>query len=152
MLQHYRMGGILADEMGLGKTIQALSAILMSQSELPSLVVCPKTLLYNWAAEIDKFHTNIPYQIVEGDKLTRLELLRNPNVRLFIISYTVVLNDIAALREMRFEWVVLDEAQNIKNVGAKRTGAIKKIACENRLALTGTPVENNLTELWSIFD
>ena len=152
MLQHYRMGGILADEMGLGKTIQALSAILMSQSELPSLVVCPKTLLYNWAAEIDKFHTNIPYQIVEGDKLTRLELLRNPNVRLFIISYTVVLNDIAALKEMRFEWVVLDEAQNIKNVGAKRTGAIKKIACENRLALTGTPVENNLTELWSIFD
>lgn len=152
MLQHYRMGGILADEMGLGKTIQALAVILVSPEGKPNLVVCPKTLLYNWAAEIEKFHTNIPYQIVEGDKLTRLELLKNPNVKLFITSYTVVLNDIAALREMHFEWIILDEAQNIKNVGAQRTYAIKKIPCEHRLALTGTPVENNLTELWSIYD
>ncbi len=152
MLQHYRMGGILADEMGLGKTIQALSVILVSPQDKPNLVVCPKTLLYNWAAEIEKFHTNIPYQIVEGGKLTRLEQLQNPNARLFLISYTVVLNDIATLREMSFEWIILDEAQNIKNVGAQRTYAIKKIPSEYRLALTGTPVENNLTELWSIFD
>ncbi len=152
LLQHYRLGGVLADEMGLGKTIQALSAILNSSSPKPSLVVCPKTLLYNWAAEIEKFHTNIPCQIVEGDKNTRLELLTNPNARLFIISYTVVLNDIARLREMEFEWLVLDEAQNIKNVGALRTHAIKKLNAEHRLALSGTPVENNLTELWSIFD
>ncbi len=152
MLQHYRMGGILADEMGLGKTIQALSVILSSPQDKPNLVVCPKTLLYNWAAEIEKFHTNIPFQIVEGDKLSRLDQLQNPNARLFLISYTVVLNDIATLREMSFEWIILDEAQNIKNVGAQRTYAIKKIPAEYRLALTGTPVENNLTELWSIFD
>jgi len=152
MLQHYRMGGILADEMGLGKTIQALSVILGSPGDRQNLVVCPKTLLYNWAAEIEKFHTNIPFLIVEGDKETRLELLRNPNVKLFIISYTVVLNDIAVLKEKSFEWIVLDEAQNIKNVSAKRTYAIKKIPAQYRLALTGTPVENNLTELWSIYD
>lgn len=152
MLQHYRLGGILADEMGLGKTIQALAVIAAAPPASQSLVVCPKTLLYNWAAEIEKFHTNIPYLIVEGDKETRLELLSDPNAKLFIISYTVVLNDIAALKEKDFEWIVLDEAQNIKNVSAKRTYAIKKIPCRHRLALTGTPVENNLTELWSIFD
>ncbi len=152
MLEHYRMGGILADEMGLGKTIQALAVIHNSPEGSQNLVVCPKTLLYNWAAEIEKFHTNIPYLIVEGAKETRLELLKNPNVKLFIISYTVVLNDIAALREKSFDWVILDEAQNIKNVSAKRTYAIKKIPSQNRMALTGTPVENNLTEIWSIYD
>ncbi|MGC9361512.1 MAG: SNF2-related protein, partial [Candidatus Syntrophosphaera sp.] len=80
MLEHYRMGGILADEMGLGKTIQALAVIHNSPEGSQNLVVCPKTLLYNWAAEIEKFHTNIPYLIVEGAKETRLELLKNPNV------------------------------------------------------------------------
>jgi len=152
MLQHYRLGGILADEMGLGKTIQALAMIHWAPPDSQSLVVCPKTLLYNWAAEIEKFHTNIPCQIVEGSKAERLELLQNPNVKLFIISYTVVLNDIAALKEKDFEWIILDEAQNIKNVAAKRTYAIKKLSARHRLALTGTPVENNLTELWSIYD
>lgn len=152
MLQHYGLGGILADEMGLGKTIQALAVILTAAEGTQNLVVCPKTLLYNWAAEIEKFHTNIPYLIVEGSKAERLELLANPNVKLFIISYTVVLNDIAALKEKDFDWVILDEAQNIKNVGAKRTYAIKKLPAKHRLALTGTPVENNLTELWSIYD
>lgn len=152
MLQHYRLGGILADEMGLGKTIQALAMILAAPQGSQNLVVCPKTLLYNWAAEIEKFHTNIPHLIVEGSKAERLELLNNPNVKLFIISYTVVLNDIATLREKDFEWVILDEAQNIKNVAAKRTYAIKKLPSRYRLALTGTPVENNLTELWSIYD
>lgn len=152
MLQHYHLAGVLADEMGLGKTIQALAVIQATPEDSQNLVVCPKTLLYNWAAEIDKFHANISYQIVEGGKSERLEQLQNPNVRLFIISYTVVLNDIAALKEKDFEWVILDEAQNIKNVSAKRTYAIKKLPSRHRLALTGTPVENNLTELWSIYD
>jgi len=152
MLAHFRLNGILADEMGLGKTIQALSAILSTGEGHISMVICPKTLLYNWAAEIEKFHTNIPYAIVEGDKPTRLEILANPNVRLFIMSYSMVLGDIAALKCMEFEWLVLDEAQNIKNVSAQRTAAIKKLNSKHRLALSGTPVENNLTELWSIFD
>jgi SNF2 family DNA or RNA helicase len=152
MLEHYHMGGILADEMGLGKTIQALSVISGTPEGSQNLVVCPKTLLYNWAAEIEKFHTNISYSIVEGDKNTRLEILQDPNVKLFIISYTVVLNDVSVLKEKHFEWIILDEAQSIKNAIAKRTYAIKKLPAEHRLALTGTPVENNLTELWSIFD
>ncbi len=152
MLQHYRLNGILADEMGLGKTIQALSVILDSPQGRTSLVICPKTLLYNWAAEIEKFHTNIPYLIVEGGKQERAEMLQNPNVKLLIMSYSIVLNDIDLLRKIRFDWVVLDEAQSIKNVSAQRTSAIKKLVCDHRMALSGTPVENNLTELWSIYD
>ena len=152
MLAHYRLNGILADEMGLGKTIQALSAILSTADNRISMVICPKTLLYNWAAEIEKFHTNIPYAIVEGDKESRIQILHSPNVKLLIMSYSMVLGDIALLKTIDFEWIVLDEAQNIKNVSAQRTGAIKKLKARYRLALSGTPVENNLTELWSIFD
>jgi len=152
MLMKYRLHGILADEMGLGKTIQALSVLAETPSDSVSLVICPKTLLYNWAAEIEKFHTNIPYQIYEGSKSERMKMLDNPNARLFIISYTLVLNDIAELSKMKFKWVVLDEAQHIKNVAAQRTGAIKKLNAEYRLALSGTPIENDMTELWSILD
>ncbi|MBP7309999.1 MAG: DEAD/DEAH box helicase, partial [Candidatus Cloacimonetes bacterium] len=152
MLAHYHLNGILADEMGLGKTIQALSAILLTGEGQVSLVICPKTLLYNWAAEIEKFHTNIPYAIVEGNKETRAEIVASPNIRLFIMSYSMVLGDINTLKNIPFEWIVLDEAQNIKNVSAQRTAAIKKLQARHRLALSGTPIENNLTELWSIFD
>lgn len=152
MLMRYHLNGILADEMGLGKTIQALSVLAETPSERVSLVICPKTLLYNWAAEIEKFHTNIPYQIYEGSQSERLKLLKNPNTRLFIISYTLVLNDIAELKKLNFRWVVLDEAQYIKNVSAQRTGAIKSLKADFRLALSGTPIENDLTELWSILD
>lgn len=152
MLMKYHLHGILADEMGLGKTIQALSVLAEAPPDSVSLVICPKTLLYNWAAEIEKFHTNIPYQIYEGSKSERMQLLQNPNVRLFIISYTLVLNDINELGKMNFKWVVLDEAQHIKNVSAQRTSAIKKLTAEYRLALSGTPIENDMTELWSILD
>lgn len=117
-----------------------------------SMVICPKTLLYNWAAEIEKFHTNIPYAIIEGNKEARSQLLNNPNIRLYIISYSMVLSDFALLKTLKYEWLILDEAQNIKNVSAQRTRAIKKLDSVHRLALSGTPVENNITELWSIMD
>ena len=152
MLAHYHLNGILADEMGLGKTIQALTMILSAPSETTSMVICPKTLLYNWAAEIEKFHTNIPFAIVEGTKAERAELLQSANIRLFIISYSMVLSDLNTLKEMDFQWIVLDEAQNIKNVSAQRTSAIKKLKSRHRLALSGTPIENRITELWSIMD
>ncbi len=152
MLMRYRLHGILADEMGLGKTIQALSVLAEAPVGSVSLVICPKTLLYNWAAEIEKFHTNIPFQIYEGNKEERIKLLKNPNVRLFIVSYSLVLNDIVELGKIQFKWIVLDEAQQIKNVSAQRTGAIKKLKADYRLALSGTPIENDLTELWSILD
>jgi SNF2 family DNA or RNA helicase len=152
MLKHYHLNGILADEMGLGKTIQALSMILSAPADTVSMVICPKTLTYNWAAEIEKFHTNIPYAIVEGNKASRTELLSSPNIRLYLIGYSMVLSDFDLLKKMHFEWIVLDEAQNIKNVSAQRTSAIKKLKSNHRLALSGTPIENNLTELWSIMD
>ncbi len=152
MLKHYHLNGILADEMGLGKTIQALSIILTAPEDTVSMVICPKTLTYNWAAEIEKFHTNIPYAIVEGNKAARIELLHSPNIRLFLIGYSMVLSDFNLLKTMQFEWIVLDEAQNIKNVSAQRTSAIKKLKSKHRLALSGTPIENKLTELWSIMD
>ncbi len=152
MLKHYHLGGILADEMGLGKTIQALTIILSAPEDTVCAVICPKTLLYNWAAEIEKFHTNITFAIVEGSKERRNELLNSPNIRLFIMSYSMVLNDLEDLKKHHFEWIVLDEAQNIKNVSAQRTAAIKKLSSSHRLALSGTPIENNMTELWSIMD
>jgi len=152
MLKHYHLNGILADEMGLGKTIQALSVIHTSPTDRVSMVICPKTLTYNWAAEIDKFHTNIPYAIIEGPKAQRAQLLSNPNIRLFLIGYSMVISDFDLLKKIKFEWIVLDEAQNIKNVSAQRTSAIKKLNSRHRLALSGTPIENKLTELWSIMD
>lgn len=152
MLRHYGLNGILADEMGLGKTIQALALIASAPQDSVSMVICPKTLLYNWAAEIEKFHTNISYCIVEGPKALRQELLDNPNIRLYLIGYSMVLSELPKLKNMDFEWIVLDEAQNIKNVSTQRTSAIKKLKSRHRLALSGTPIENNLTELWSIMD
>lgn len=152
MLAKYRLNGILADEMGLGKTVQTLSVLASAPSDSCSLVICPKTLLYNWAAEIEKFHTNIRYLVVEGNREDRQKLLSTPNVQLIIMSYSLVLNEIITLKQMPFHWVILDEAQNIKNVTAQRTSAIKKLQANHRLALSGTPFENDLTELWSIFD
>jgi SNF2 family DNA or RNA helicase len=152
MLKHYHLNGILADEMGLGKTIQALTMVVTAPQDSTSMVICPKTLLYNWAAEIEKFHTNIPYAILEGNKENRTEVLQNPNIRLYIISYSMVLSDLTLLKTRQFEWLILDEAQNIKNVSAQRTRAIKKLNSKHRLALSGTPIENNMTELWSIMD
>ncbi len=152
MLRDYGLNGLLADEMGLGKTIQALSIIAASTSSKPNLVICPKTLLFNWAAEIEKFHTEISYCIVEGSRSERMQYYSTPNVKLLIISYSVVLNDIKSLMDKQFEWIIMDEAQHIKNIRAQRTLAIKKLSSEHRLALSGTPLENNLTELWSIFD
>lgn len=152
MLQHYGLNGILADEMGLGKTIQALSVLMNTPEGKTSLLICPKTLLYNWVAEIAKFHTNISYLVLEGGKDIRTQMLKQPNVKLLLVPYSLVLNDLALLSQIQFHYIVLDEAQNIKNVSAQRTAAIKKLKSEHRMALSGTPVENNLTELWSIYD
>ncbi len=152
MLENYHLNGVLADEMGLGKTLQALSLIAETPANSVSLVICPKTLLYNWAAEIDKFHTNIPFCVIEGDRKTRKELINSPNIRLFIVSYSIATNDIDELRKIHFNWIILDEAQNIKNVSTLRSAAIKKLSAKHKMALSGTPIENRLTEIWSIYD
>jgi superfamily II DNA or RNA helicase len=152
MLRRYHLHGILADDMGLGKTIQAISVLSDLPSDRISLVVCPKTLLFNWAAEIDKFNPSLHYVVYEGSKPERLELLKQQAVQIIIASYSIILNDRQELRKIPFEYIILDEAQHIKNSVALRTKAIKELRCRNRLALTGTPMENSPTELWSIFD
>ncbi|HPT71175.1 MAG TPA: SNF2-related protein [Candidatus Cloacimonadota bacterium] len=152
MLEHYRLGGILADEMGLGKTIQAISILSGMQGKKISLVICPKTLLFNWALEIEKFNRSLHYLLYEGSKDTRIDLLKNQNVDVIIASYSIIPNDLMELQEIHFGYIILDEVQHIKNVSALRTKAIKKLKADHKLALSGTPMENDLTELWSVFD
>jgi len=152
MLQHYGLSGILADEMGLGKTIQAISIL----SDLPeisrSIVICPKTLLFNWAAEIEKFNRNLTYIIYEGSQQVRAILRENLNVNVILASYSIIQNDISELSEIDFEYIILDEAQHIKNASAQRSKAVKKLNTKYKMILSGTPIENNPAELWSIFD
>ncbi len=152
MLQHFGLSGILADDMGLGKTIQAISVL----SDLPensiSIVICPKTLLFNWAAEIEKFNRNLTYLIYEGSQQERSALRENLNVNVILASYSIIQNDIKELSQIDFQYLILDEAQHIKNASAQRSKAVKKLKARYKMILSGTPIENNPAELWSIFD
>ncbi|KQC08595.1 MAG: hypothetical protein APR54_04455 [Candidatus Cloacimonas sp. SDB] len=152
MLQHYGLSGILADDMGLGKTIQAISIL----SDLPdnsiSMVICPKTLLYNWGAEIEKFNKNLSYIIYEGNQHDRVKMRKNLNVNVVLASYSIIQNDIEDLSLIDFDYLILDEAQHIKNAFAQRSKAVKKLKANHKMILSGTPIENNPAELWSIFD
>jgi len=152
-LKKYGFGGILADDMGLGKTLQTLAVLKAANTGNPSLVVCPKTLVYNWYNEIQKFTPELNVLIIEGSALQRKELMKTAeNYDIVISSYSVIMQDIAEYKNIHFEYCIIDEAQYIKNPKTKTAKAIKKINSSYRLALTGTPLENNLTELWSIFD
>ncbi len=151
MLETYELSGILADEMGLGKTIQAISILSDLPADSRSIVICPKTLLFNWAAEIDKFNENLSYVLYEGTKKERKKLLKL-KVNILFASYSIIQNDIEQLSRIEFDYIILDEAQHIKNAAAMRTKAVKKLKGLHKLTLSGTPIENNPTELWSIFD
>lgn len=159
-LREYGLGGILADDMGLGKTIQALALLLShhkdGQMRLPSLVVAPTSVVYNWMTEAQRFTPTLSTELFlgreRGELLSKLgrEGARKPDV--IFTTYGIIRRDYESLKNIPFEYVILDEAQNIKNpesVGAK---ACKQLNALHRLALTGTPVENRLKELWSIFD
>lgn len=152
MLEHYHLSGILADEMGLGKTIQAISVLSEVPAGEKAIIICPKTLIYNWAEEFKKFKLDKTFVIYEGNKQERLDLLNKVNYDILIASYSIIQNDIEDLGEMVFYYVILDEAQHIKNVTALRTKAIKKLKSRHRIALTGTPLENDISEIWSLFD
>ena len=146
-------GGILADDMGLGKTLQVLALFLDSDlSETPALVVAPTSLIYNWAAEIRKFAPGLHFAVVAGNPEQRLEILMNREAEVFITTYDAMKRDVEIYQEMKFRFVIADEAQNIKNPATKNARVIKSIQADHRLALTGTPIENTLTELWSLFD
>ncbi len=155
-LRSYRFAGILADDMGLGKTLQAL--VMLASENIPgrpSLIVCPKTLLYNWKIEAQKFAPKLKVMVIDGPVSERQSLYKKINKQdLIIISYNTLKQDETSFlsAHSRFNYVVLDEAQYIKNHKTKSAQVVKKLNGEYRLALTGTPLENSVSEIWSIFD
>lgn len=150
-------GGILADEMGLGKTLEAIAFI---QSEVeendnnqPTLVVCPTSVVYNWKDEIEKFAPSLNCIVISGNKRQREELKQNIKENdVVITSYALLRRDIEEYKKITFRYCFLDEAQFIKNFNSQNSHSVKSIKAKCKFALTGTPIENSLTELWSIFD
>ena len=161
-LDSYNFGGILADDMGLGKTIQLVSVILSYVENLgdmeslkPSLVICPSSLTLNWFNEIKKFAPSLKVLLINGnaqERKNKIEKINDYNV--IIESYDILKRDIEIYKEKNYEfkYAIADEAQYIKNNNTQNFKAIKEINAETRFALTGTPIENSLSELWSIFD
>ncbi len=149
-------GGILADDMGLGKTIQILALLtdeyLIKNTKKKSVVIAPTSLIYNWENEILRFVPNLKAVAVVGAKSERINILKNSDADVFITSYELLKRDIPEYQEIDFRFEILDEAQNIKNFSTISAKAVKKLKAETRFALTGTPIENRLSELWSIFD
>ncbi|MBQ9064491.1 MAG: DEAD/DEAH box helicase [Blautia sp.] len=152
-------GGILADEMGLGKTLQML-AFLKSKKDggedRPALVVCPASLVYNWKEENSRFTEDLIIELLAGPLAQRkesiLKMTGDEKADLYVTSYDLLKRDIALYQNVFFSTIVLDEAQYIKNQKAAVTKAVKVLNAERRFAMTGTPIENRLSELWSIFD
>lgn len=160
-LRRYRFGGILADEMGLGKTIQALSHLdVHAKDGESSLVVCPKTLLHNWKRETQTRFQQLSVAVVEGTANERKNIILQKSTKknivpnLLITSYPLAQRDLEwyKARKKPFHYLLLDEAQSIKNPRTKNAHAVKAIPAEYRVALTGTPLENSVEELWSVFD
>nr|WP_243899774.1 SNF2-related protein [Clostridium perfringens] len=163
-------GGVLADDMGLGKTLQII-AFLLSQKKSKSIVVVPTSVIYNWMDEFEKFAPSIKIGLVHGSKSKRDKVLRDfkrglgikveeENLKeksyekydVLLTTYGTLKNDEKAYENLSFDYCIIDEAQNIKNPAAQATLSVKNIKSRCNIALTGTPIENNLMELWSIFD
>lgn len=147
-------GGILADEMGLGKTLQVISLLAYRNKEkIKSLIVTPASLVYNWYAEFNKFAPFIKVGMVVGNKDERSTLLTHRHeYDVLITSYDLLKRDIDLYSDISFDVEVIDEAQYIKNQTTGAAKAVKEIDSKKRFALTGTPIENRLSELWSIFN
>ena len=158
-LDTYWLGGILADDMGLGKTIQVIALLLdynlNSKDKKTSIVVCPSSLALNWYNEINKFAPGLSVMVISGNAEDRAKKIRECNkYDVIITSYDLLKRDVDAYTEIdyEFKFIIADEAQYIKNNNTQNFKAIKKIKAVTRFALTGTPIENSLAELWSIFD
>ncbi|MDR2052091.1 MAG: DEAD/DEAH box helicase [Treponema sp.] len=154
-LGEYRMGACLADEMGLGKTIQVI-ALLRALKEQggsgPCLILCPKSLVYNWAAELDRFAPELPYLVHYGLERDSEEIVNNSaEFRIILSTYATLRRDVEDFQRIEFFYIILDESQNIKNLSSQTTAAVLSLKAGRRLALSGTPVENNLGELYSLF-
>lgn len=153
-LREYRLGGILADDMGLGKTVQALAHLLIEKKEgrsnLPSLIIAPTSLMVNWVREAEKFAPDLSILVLQGQqRKNKFEDILDYDV--VLTTYPLLTRDAKVLLDHRWHLVILDEAQNIKNPKAKASENIRLLNCRHRLCLTGTPMENHLTELWSQF-
>jgi len=155
-LEKYNLGGILADDMGLGKTLQVIALFLSAKEEgvkLPSLVVCPASLALNWESELRRFAPVLKVTTVIGDTNTRKELIDSSETSdVVITSYDMLKRDIELYSGKKFYYEIIDEAQYIKNHSTQNAKSVKAITADHRFALTGTPIENRLSELWSIFD
>lgn len=149
-------GGILADEMGLGKTLQAIAFIasaIEGKEEKPSIVIAPTSLVYNWLSEIRKFYPSMKALVISGTKNERKKFIETyEKYNVIITSYPLIRRDIKNYSTKKFNYCFLDEAQQIKNPNSLNAKAVKQLKAQNYFALTGTPIENSLTELWSIFD
>jgi superfamily II DNA or RNA helicase len=155
-LTRHKLGGILADDMGLGKTLQALAWLAWlketHQNAKPALVICPASVLHNWRREAERFAPDLKVLVLESGA-ARHNLRRTiPEHDLIVTNYALLRRDLEALQRFSFRAVVLDEAQFIKNPDAQITLSVKQLQADQRLALTGTPLENRLLDLWSIVD
>ncbi len=152
----YKLGfsGILADDMGLGKTLQTIAFMTLIYGKKPILIITPKSLVYNWEAEILKWTPKMKYQIVQGSKLNRMKYISVMEgfKKVYITSYDSLRIDIDLYKSNKFGLIVLDEGQYIKNDSALKTKAVKQLRTDGKLILTGTPIENSLDNLWSLFD
>lgn len=147
----FEMGGILADDMGLGKTIQVLAFLKARDSEKPSLVVAPKSLVFNWIDEASKFVPDMEVIAYSGPGRSKL-LKKMAKADLVVTTYGTVRTDVEALKEIEFDVAIVDEAQAIKNPEAQSSLAVKQLNARHKLALTGTPIENSLGDLFSILE
>lgn len=143
-------GGCLADDMGLGKTLQTITMLtkVYPKQKTPSLIIMPHSLLFNWQDELRKFAPQLTYYTYYGQQRDLAEALSR---QLILTTYALVRNDIEQFRQQQFHYIILDESQNIKNLASQTTQAVMLLNGEHRLALSGTPIENNLTELYSLY-
>lgn len=153
-LYQYGLNGILADDMGLGKTLQALTLLQKAKEKdkrAPNLVICPTSVVFNWESEIQKFVPGLKCLKLAG--VERKDFFKDiEKYDVVITSYALVRRDIDELQKHSFRYIILDESQNIKNADSMTAQSVKKLNSTHKLALSGTPIENKLEELWSVFD
>jgi hypothetical protein len=156
-MTHMKLGGILADDMGLGKTLQTLAWLAWLKEQnvkrpKPSLVICPASVLHNWRREANRFTPHLNVLVMESGAGRHNLRQQIPQYDLIVTNYALLRRDLTALLKFEFRAIILDEAQFIKNPTAQVTQSVKQLRAEQRLALTGTPLENRLLDLWSITD
>jgi SNF2 family DNA or RNA helicase len=156
-LARVKLGGVLADDMGLGKTLQTLAWLTVlkeaqPKKARPALVICPASVLHNWRREAEKFAPSLNVLVLESGPARHNLRQQIPQHDLIVTNYALLRRDLEALKKFEFRAVILDEAQFIKNPSAQISQSVKQLRAEHRLALTGTPLENRLLDLWSIVD